>query len=128
METRGRKLVLVVEDDPDILELLRLVLEGEGYAVTTAENGREGLDAVARARPDLILLDMKMPVMDGWAFAREYHARHDGESPIVVVTAADDARKRAREVDAADWVAKPMELDELLAVVARHAGAPAAPA
>lgn len=115
-----RPSVLVVDDDEDILELIQLVLGSDGYQVLRALNGREALAVVASQMPDLILLDLKMPVMDGPAFASELRHRYQSVPPIVVVTAADDARKRANAVAAADWLAKPFEPADLLAAVAKN--------
>jgi CheY-like chemotaxis protein len=118
------KTVLVVDDDRELLDLIAFVLESEGYAVTTAENGWAGLAAVSRHLPDLVLLDMKMPVLDGWEFARELRHRRNPAVPIVVITAAEDARRRAQEVGAVGWLAKPFDLADLLAVVQENVGAP----
>lgn len=111
-----------MDDDPDILSLIAVVLRGEGYKVKTAVDGREGLEVVKRYKPDLILLDMKMPIMDGWTFARELREQLDIQTPIVVITAAADAKKRAEEIGAAGWVGKPFDLDALFEVVERHTG------
>lgn len=119
MNADDSKTVLVVDDDQDLRSLVALVLEEEGYEVETAADGKQGLDAVKRAMPDLILLDMKMPVMDGWEFAREFRARFNGQAPIVVLTAAADAKKRAEETGAVDWIGKPFDLDTLVNVVGR---------
>ncbi len=112
--------ILVVDDDRDLQTLVAFVLESEGYQVETASDGQQGLDMVERGMPALILLDMKMPVMDGWEFAREFHARYNSGAPILVLTAAEDARKRAEEIGAATWIGKPFDLDALVATVARH--------
>lgn len=117
--------VLVVEDDADILELLTYLLDAAGYAPVTAHHGLEALDAVAVAQPDLILLDMKMPVMGGAEFAREYRSRYAERAPIVVVTAADDAQRRAAEIDADGWLGKPFDPDTLLQTVRRYVDAAA---
>ncbi|MHB0868250.1 MAG: response regulator [Chloroflexota bacterium] len=119
MESRSKS-ILVVDDDRDLLTLVAFVLESEGYQVETSSDGQQGLEAVSRGMPGLILLDMKMPVMDGWAFAREYHSRHNPGAPIVVLTAADDAKRRAEEIGAAGWIGKPFDLDALVAVVGRY--------
>ncbi|NMO18246.1 response regulator [Pyxidicoccus fallax] len=111
--------VLVVDDDPDVLEVVTLTLEMAGYRVSQAANGQLALAELARELPGLILLDMRMPVMDGWTFARELRARHGHRIPVVVVTAAEDARLRAREVDAEAWLGKPFDVDTLLATVGR---------
>ncbi len=112
--------ILVVDDDKDIVSIMTFVLQEEGYRVETAADGREGLEAVERGMPDLILLDMKMPIMNGWEFAREFHSRYDRKTPILVLTAAEDARKRAQEIGAVGWIGKPFELDALVQVVRRH--------
>lgn len=112
--------ILVVEDDQDILFLVRMLLEEEGYTVLTAANGQEGLLAVQRAMPDLVLLDMKMPVMNGWEFAAAIHARFVDIPPIVVMTAAESARQRAAEIGANGWLGKPFELEDLTLVVSQH--------
>jgi DNA-binding response OmpR family regulator len=68
----------------------------------------------------VILLDMKMPVMNGWRFADEFRIRHDHLTPIVVITAAEDARSRAEDIGADGWIGKPFEIEDLLRVVKRQ--------
>ena len=120
---KGSKTVLVVDDDVDLLKMVEILLQGEGYRVVLAEEGQEALSKIDEEMPDMILLDMKMPGMDGWEFAREFHARYDHAIPIVVFTAAEDARKRAEEIGAVSWVGKPFDLDTLLEAVAKYSGA-----
>ena len=114
------KPILVVDDDTDILSLITFVLEAEGYSVSTASDGRAGLEEIERHLPRLVLLDMKMPVMNGWEFVREVRLRHDSAVPIVIVTASADAREVAQEVGAVGWIAKPFDLDQLVRLVAHH--------
>jgi CheY-like chemotaxis protein len=110
--------VLVVDDDTSILDTVSSILTGEGYHVVSAATGEEALAAVARKQPALILLDMRMPVMDGWAVARAL--REQGiQVPIVVMTAAESAKRWADEVGAEGYLAKPFGLDDLLATVER---------
>lgn len=116
--------VLVVEDDPDLLALVEMILCDAGYAVRTASDGRMALDRIAERMPALILLDMRMPGMNGWEFAREFRARHGRGAPIVVVTAAENARARAEEIAADGWLAKPFDLEDVLTAAARWAGPP----
>ena len=116
--------VLVVDDDPDILEAVCDILEGEGYRVARARNGREALARVDEERPLLILLDHMMPVMDGLAFAQALHRREDHEIPIVVISADGDPQKAAA-LGARGFLAKPFDIDALLAEVASLAPAPA---
>lgn len=115
--------VLVVEDDPDLLSLMELVLSQAGHRVRTAPEGAAALARVAEELPGLIFLDMRMPGMNGWEFAREFRARHGRACPIVVVTAAENARERAEEIGADGWLAKPFDLDDVLQVAERHLAA-----
>ena len=119
-EPQGK--ILVVEDDASIRSFIELVLYTEGYQVVTAPNGALALDVAGDGEPDLILLDMRMPVMDGWTFARTYHSRPGPHAPIVVVTAARDARARAAEINADAYLGKPFDLDDLLQMVKRYIG------
>lgn len=109
------KTIMVIEDEPDIRFTLKEFLEFEGYNVLVAGNGLEAMGLLENmSPPNLILLDMKMPVMNGWVFASEFLEKHDHTSPIVVITAAADAEKRAKDINAAGWVSKPFDLDILL--------------
>lgn len=112
--------VLIVDDDRDLLDLMVFVLSAEGFPVETATDGHEALDVVERQMPDLILLDMKMPVMNGWEFAAEFHRKYDRRAPIIVVTAAENAEKRADEIGATGWISKPFDVSQLVKIVRRH--------
>jgi CheY-like chemotaxis protein len=114
-----RDVVLVVEDDPALRDVVELALIDAGFRVVTATDGRAALDRVAQELPGLILLDMKMPVMNGWEFARVFRARYNRRAPIVVLTAAQDARRRAEEVGAEGFLGKPFDLEELIETVER---------
>ena len=116
--------ILIVDDDPDLREFLRLMLTSMGFEVTSAANGQEALNDLEGHDPDLILLDMKMPVMDGWEFCRVLEGR-DSRPPIVVLTAAPDPAGRAAEVHADGWLGKPFEYADLEAIVRRFAKSPA---
>jgi len=116
----SERTVLIVEDDEDVLSAVTMLMQMRHWGTVRAANGREALDAVARRMPDLILLDMKMPVMDGWAFAAEFNQRYHDGAPIVVMTAAEDPAGRALEIGAEAWIAKPFEIDQLLDTVQRH--------
>lgn len=117
----ARPKVLIVDDDADLRELMRMILSTEDLDVFDASNGAEALEAVIQHRPALVLLDMTMPVMDGWGFARNLDATGVPRPRIVVVTAAESAAQRAREVNADAWLAKPFEVDELVKCVRRFA-------
>ena len=116
------KAVLVVEDDPAMRELVEVVLVDAGYPVRTAADGQAALERVAQELPGVILLDMRMPRMNGWEFARAFRAQYDRRTPIVVLTAAPDAGQRAREIQAEGYLGKPFELDDLLRTVERYVG------
>ena len=108
--------ILVVDDDPDILCTVSEVLDFEGYPVERAVNGAEALKAVERDQPALVLLDMRMPVLDGWGFARELQ-RRGVRLPIIVMSAARDARVWAREIGADGCLPKPFDLVDLVTAV-----------
>ena len=110
--------VLVVDDDASILDTVTAILAQEGFAVTGAGSGEEALALLRTWHPTLVLLDMRMPVMDGWTVARLM--RENGiRVPIVVMTAAENARRWADEIGADAYLAKPFALDALLDVVER---------
>ena len=110
--------ILVVDDDPTILATVSEALDFEGFSVLTARNGAEALEMVDRTSPSLVLLDMRMPVLDGWGFMHALRERKLSVS-VIVMTAAADARRWAREIGAQAVLAKPFELDELLGAVQR---------
>lgn len=108
--------ILIVDDEPHIRATVSAMLQTEGYAVDEAANGADALHAVEHRAPDVILLDMRMPVLDGWGFARELR-RRGHRTPIVVMTAARDAARWAREIAAETFVAKPFGFDDLITAV-----------
>jgi two-component system, OmpR family, response regulator MprA len=109
--------ILVVDDDEAILMTIAEILRDEGYAVRTANNGVEALTAIEQQLPMLLLLDMRMPVLDGWSVARSLRERGI-QLPMIVMTAAHDTRW-GQEVGADETLAKPFNLVDLLAGVAR---------
>ena len=111
--------ILVVDDDPEIVAMLREFLESEGHTVQTAANGAEALERLSSVSPSVILLDMRMPVLDGWGFAKRLQERQE-RYPIVVMTAAESAQRWADEIGANGYIAKPFDLDELLQKIERH--------
>ncbi len=111
-----RQHIMVVDDDDKIISLLRRSLAFEGYEVTTAPNGLEGLKLLLTADPDLLILDVMMPQVDGWEVCRR--VRESGSSvPILMLTAKDDIIDRVKGLDlgADDYLVKPFALEELLA-------------
>jgi two-component system sensor histidine kinase ChiS len=114
--------ILVVEDDEGIRESVTTFLEMQGYRVRSAGDGFQAMELLKSGpMPNLVLLDMKMPIMNGWQVAIEFLDKHDHLSPFVVMTAAADAQQRAKDVSAVGWLAKPFTLDELLVKVLKHA-------
>ncbi len=107
--------VLIVEDDPNIRELLQMYLEKDGYAVTLASDGGQGLDKFRAIKPNLVLLDVMMPVMDGWAVCKGIRA--EGNTPVIMLTAKGetDDKVTGLKAGADDYVTKPFEMKELLA-------------
>jgi two-component system chemotaxis response regulator CheY len=115
--------VLVVDDDYVIRSCVADTLEMEGYSVANAANGQLALTLLQRMRaegfppPGVILLDMRMPIMDGWHFADAYRLTPAPHAPIVVVTAAHDADKRGAAVGAECVLEKPFDIDRLIEIV-----------
>ena len=107
--------VLVVEDERNIAELLQLYLEKEGYAVTIAGDGGEGLEKFRTIGPDLVLLDVMMPVMDGWQLCRAIRA--ESAVPVIMLTAKSetDDKVAGLKSGADDYITKPFEMKEVLA-------------
>jgi CheY-like chemotaxis protein len=114
--------VLVVDDDPHLRQLLASSLGDEGYAVRTAPDGAAALDVVRAWRPDLILLDLMMPTMNGWQFAEAYGGQAPPHAPVVVMTAAGPgAVQSARHLGTISAVlAKPLDLTQLHETITLH--------
>jgi two-component system, chemotaxis family, chemotaxis protein CheY len=109
--------ILVVDDDESIRQIVRLCLSDEGYDVFEAANGLDALGLLPDCQPDLILLDLRMPVMDGWEFARRYRLGPGPHVPIVAFIAALNAQQECADLDAATVLSKPFDLDDLLTIV-----------
>lgn len=109
--------IMVVDDDSNICELLRLYLEKEDYEVVIAQNGTKALEMFDREKPDLILLDIMMPVLDGWQVCREI--RKKSSCPIIMLTAKGEVFDKVLglELGADDYVVKPFEAKEVVARV-----------
>lgn len=107
--------ILVIDDDPGLLTLLRLGLEREGFTVITADGGKEGLRRAYETRPDVIVLDIMMPEMDGWLVCQRL--RHMCDTPIIMLTAKTDQADilKGFSLGADDYLTKPCSFDELKA-------------
>lgn len=110
--------VLVVEDDANMLDMILFVLSREGYRVRGAVNGQEALEEMDRSPADLVVLDVMMPVMDGWDLCRELR-RISPELPIIMITAKHETSQKVKGFDlgADDYLVKPFALEELFARV-----------
>jgi DNA-binding response OmpR family regulator len=120
MQTATATSVLVVDDEPQVVWMLRFSLEAEGYRTLEARDGRAALEEIRRHRPDLVLLDVMMPVMDGWSVLEELRSLPESERPrVVVVSARASLRDRAKaaELGADAFVAKPFNVEDLLDVL-----------
>ena len=109
--------VLIIEDDPNIADLLHLYLEKEGYATAIAPDGGKGLEKFRELHPDLVLLDIMLPVMDGWEVLR--NIRQESKTPVIVLTAKGETNDKVNglKLGADDYVTKPFEAREVLARV-----------
>jgi CheY-like chemotaxis protein len=120
LQPQDSHVVLVVDDDPDILEALSEILEAEGFEIRRARNGKEALDRLEPDPPKLILLDLMMPVMDGWEFAQRMRQRPSvAHIPIIVLSADRNVGLKATDIGATGHLAKPFELSDLLDMVRR---------
>jgi CheY-like chemotaxis protein len=110
-----------VEDEPDVRRILKKLFVSEGFVVTEASHGAEGLVRLRGFRPDVVILDLMMPVMDGWTFAEECHRMAEyRDLPIIATSASFDRPRGAPALDALGLrkcLAKPFDLDELLSLV-----------
>jgi DNA-binding response OmpR family regulator len=119
-----RARVLVVDDEHTILAVVRDALESEGYAVDTAVCGEEALEWAERRRPDLIVLDVNLPDLDGWEVLSRLRATAGPQTPVVVMTAGFAAQDQALASGAQGYLGKPFGLEDLLIAVDAHAGLP----
>ena len=116
--------VLIVDDDTDMAAVIKVVLDAEGYSCACVDNGLDAVETAAAAKPALVLLDMMMPIMNGWECAYELRQRYGRTLPIVIVTAAEHAESWRAEIGADDVLAKPFDIHALLRVVATYVGEP----
>ncbi|MBQ4569139.1 MAG: response regulator transcription factor [Ruminococcus sp.] len=113
----GVNKVLIVDDDSNICNLLRLYLEKEGFETATAEDGEKALELFESEKPDLVLLDIMLPKLDGWQICREI--RKTSQCPIIMITAKDETFDKVLglELGADDYIVKPFETKEVVARV-----------
>jgi len=117
--------VLIIEDEKLIILSTQMVLEASGFSVSSAMNGEEGVVKARECAPDLILLDIMMPGIDGWeTLTRLKQDPQTADVPVVIFTAREHSRghQRSAEMGAADYFRKPFEPDELIELVEKHCG------
>ena len=120
MSEAAKPRILVVEDDQDLRTILRLQLMSSGFEVTETTNGAEGFAAIRAETPDCVILDLMMPVMDGFGFLKRVRSLNDLQDvPIMILTASDDERNKIRgyQYQADAYMSKPYDLEELTAEV-----------
>jgi CheY-like chemotaxis protein len=116
----GRK-ILVIDDEPNVVKMVRSRLETENYVVVAAFNGKEGLEKVKSERPDLIILDILMPEMDGYTFVKEIRSNQSLKHiPIIILTAKDKMKDLFAMEGIKDYIVKPFKGEDLLEAVNRY--------
>jgi two-component system, chemotaxis family, chemotaxis protein CheY len=116
--------ILLVDDDESIRDFISQALVEEGYEVTTAPQGAAALDLVDHGQPNLILLDLRMPVLDGWGFLEAYRGKPGPHAPVVALTASHDKAAAKLPPGVSAFIAKPFDLVELLDLVERLTDVP----
>jgi CheY-like chemotaxis protein len=114
-------MILIVEDNMETYELVRFILERNGYQTFLAMNGRDGVNASVKQKPDLIIMDLAMPEMDGWTATRNIKANPDTKPiPLIALTARATPNERIRALDAGcdEFLTKPIDFEELLETIA----------
>ncbi len=120
------KKILLVDDEPDILKVVTFRLRKTGYEIITAEDGQKALDLIKAQRPDLVLLDLNLPIIDGSEVCKQVKADDELKSiPIILLTATSSMNKiadKAKEIKADDYLIKPFDPEELLKRVKKFIG------
>src|SRR5258708_40209979 len=114
------KRILFVDDDDSIREFVTMALADEGYEVLTAPHGAAALEILGENTPALILLDMRMPIMDGWSFLKAYQQVPEPHAPIIALTASRSTPTSQVPPEVNGFLAKPFDLDDLLALVEEY--------
>ncbi len=119
-DVAGAHRVLVVDDDDQLADVVRQVLRDAGYSVATVRHGAAALELVGHIVPDLILLDLTMPIMDGWSFVSQYRRTAKESARIVLLTANAHAAEIARSLGADGYITKPFDMEDLVGIVGRE--------
>jgi two-component system chemotaxis response regulator CheY len=115
--------VLIVDDDDELAEVLHQTLRESGYAVATVRHGAAALELIGQIQPDLILLDLKMPIMDGWSFVSQYRRSGKASGRIVLLTGHPNVREISQSLGADAYIEKPFELIDLIGTIEQQLGA-----
>jgi DNA-binding response OmpR family regulator len=115
----SRPRVLVIDDDDAICEILREALTEDGFAVATVPHGAAALELIRHHQPAVILLDLRMPIMDGWSFAEQYRRVTKPPASLILLSALKDIEESAKRLGAAAFIRKPFELEEVTAQIER---------
>jgi DNA-binding response OmpR family regulator len=115
--------VLIVDDDDELAEVLRQALRESGYAVATVRHGAAALELIGQIQPDLILLDLRMPIMDGWSFVTQYRRNEKVGGRIVLLSGHPNVRDISQSLGADAYIGKPFELTQLIGTLEQQLGA-----
>lgn len=119
----GKKKILIIDDEADLVVSVQLALQAQGYEISTAYDGQEGLDRLKEERPDLIILDVSMPNMDGYTFLQERKAIPSAKNiPVIMYTGRDQMKELFEAEGVMDYIAKPFETEDLIKKVIKHLG------
>jgi CheY-like chemotaxis protein len=116
-DSATRPRILVIDDDDAVCEVLREALGDEGYAVATVPHGAAALDLVKHHQPAVIILDLRMPIMDGWSFAEQYRRQAKPAASLILLTALKDIESSAKRIGASAYIQKPFDLDDVVAKI-----------
>ena len=120
MSTTGRQRILIVDDDPRIVRFIRVKLTASGYQVFTAAGGEEALDVVRDSRPDIMILDIIMPGMDGFKVLQQ--VRGSSSMPVIALSARSENGPKALSLGACDFIVKPFDVDSLVTMIQEKLG------
>jgi CheY-like chemotaxis protein len=115
----SRPRVLVIDDDDVVCELLREALTEEGYAVATVPHGAAALELAKHHQPAVIVLDLRMPIMDGWSFAEHYRRQAKPAASLILLSGTRDIEESARRIGAVAYISKPFEITEVVSKIER---------
>jgi CheY-like chemotaxis protein len=115
----SRPRVLVIDDDDTVCEILREALTDEGYAVATVPHGAAALELVKHHQPAVIILDLRMPIMDGWSFVEQYRRQATPAASVILLSAIRYLEESARRIGAVGYISKPFELTDVVSRIER---------